>query len=133
MALLAASNIGEALVNTVVGLVTVFAILIFLIFVISLFRYVNEWQLGREEVERRKAEEEAEKARASAPRPVMPKAPAAPAAAAPAVPSGPGTMENSVVSIADEVEGPVAAVILAAVAETCGGSFKVTSIRKSKD
>ncbi len=118
MSLLAASGIGEAIQNTVVGLVTVFVVLAFLVFVISLFKYVNKWQTGKENAAK------AQKA-AAAP------APAAPAPVAPAKPAGPGTMASSRVNIADEVDGTVAAVILAAVAEECGGNFKVTSIRKS--
>jgi hypothetical protein len=41
-------------------------------------------------------------------------------------------MAKQTVSFEDEVEGPVAAVILAAVAQVCGGNFKVTSIKKHK-
>ena len=119
MTFLPASNIGEAIGNTIVGLGTVFVILIFLIFVISLFKYVNKFAMSREAA-----------AKAAAPAPKA--APKAAAPAAPAVPVGPGTMANAKVNIADEVEGPIAAVILAAVAETCGGNFKVTSIKKSK-
>lgn len=110
----------EGLMNMIVGLGTVFFILIFLTFVISLFKYVNK-------LERPKTPEKPVEAPASAP------APAAPAATpAPAVPAGPGAMGNAKVAIADEVEGPVAAAILAAVADTCGGNFQVTSIKKSK-
>lgn len=106
----------EGLMNMVVGLGTVFIVLIFLTFVISLFRYVNK-------LERPKAQEKPVAAPVSAP---------APAAAPAAAPVGPGTMGSAKVSIADEVEGPVAAAILAAVADTCGGEFQVTSIKKSK-
>ena len=103
------ANIAEGLKNMVVGLGVVFVVLIFLMFVISLFKFVNMLDKPKE------------------------KAPAAaPAPARAAVPAGPGTMANASVSIADEVEGPVAAAILAAVAEECGGNFKVTSIKKSK-
>ena len=103
------ANIAEGLKNMVVGLGVVFVVLIFLMFVISLFKFVNKLDKPKE------------------------KAPAAaPAPARAAVPAGPGTMANASVSIADEVEGPVAAAVLAAVAEECGGNFKVTSIKKSK-
>ena len=109
------ANIAEGLKNMVVGLGVVFVVLIFLMFVISLFKFVN------------KLDKPKEKAPAAAP---------APAAAAPVVraaaPAGPGTMANASVSVEDEVEGPVAAAILAAVAEECGGNFKVKSIKKSK-
>ena len=104
------ANIAEGLKNMVVGLGVVFVVLIFLMFVISLFKFVN------------KLDKPKEKAPAAA----------APAPARAAVPAGPGTMANASVSIADEVEGPVAAAVLAAVAEECGGNFKVTSIKKSK-
>ena len=107
----------EGLMNMIVGLGTVFIVLIFLTFVISLFKYVNK-------LERAKAPEKPVETPASAPAPA--------AAPAPAVPAGPGTMGNAKVAIADEVEGPVAAAILAAVADTCGGDFQVTSIQKSK-
>lgn len=123
MTLLAATNMGEAISNTIVGLGTVFVILAFLIFVISLFKYVNKWEMSRQA-----AKKAAAPARKAAPAP----APAPVAAPAPAVPVGPGTMASAKVSISDEVEGPVAAAILAAVAETCGGSFRVISIKKSK-
>ena len=118
MTFLPATNLGVAIGNTIVGLGTVFTILAFLILVISLFKYVNKFAM---------AQEAAAKAAAPAPAPK-----AAPAPAAPAVPVGPGTMANAAVNFGDEVEGPIAAVILAAVAETCGGNFKVTSIKKSK-
>ncbi len=112
----------EGLMNMVVGMGTVFVVLIFLTFVISLFKHVNR-------MERSVLKEKTVEAPANAPAP----APAAvPAAPAPAVPAGPGTMEPAKIHIADEVEGPVAAAILAAVADTCGGNFKVTSIQKSK-
>jgi len=45
----------------------------------------------------------------------------------------PGTMERAKVNVIDEVEGQIAAVILAALAEECGGSFTVISIEKSKN
>ena len=107
----------EGLMNMAVGLGTVFVVLIFLTFVISLFKFVNKF-------DKPKAKETvAAPANAPAPAPVQ---------AAPAAPAGPGTMANAQVAVADEVEGPVAAAILAAVAETCGGNFQVTSIKKSK-
>ncbi|MCD8330084.1 MAG: OadG family protein [Lachnospiraceae bacterium] len=124
MTLLAASNIAEAVTNAVVGLGTVFVILAFLILIISLFKYVNQWDMNRQA--KAQAKEEAKKPAAPA---VAPAAAPAPAVAAPV---GPGTMASAKVTISDEVEGPVAAAILAAVAETCGGNFKVTSIKKSK-
>ena len=135
MTFLAASNLAtaaadtslgeamqEGLMNMVVGLGTVFVVLIFLTFVISLFKFVNK-------MERSMAKEQPVKAPAAAPAPAKAPLPVAPA---PAAPAGPGTMESAMVSVADEVEGPVAAAILAAVADTCGGRFKVTSIKKSK-
>lgn len=127
MSFLAAAGIGEALQNTVVGLVTVFAVLAFLVFIISLFKYVNRWETKKEKAA--KAEQAAAAPAQAAP--AAAPAAAAPAPAAPARPAGPGTMANSKVHIADEVDGTVAAVILAAVAEECGGNFKVTSIKKS--
>lgn len=108
------ANIAEGLKNMVVGLGVVFAVLIFLMFVISLFKFINKLDKPKEE-----------------PKKAAP-APAAAAPAKPAVPAGPGTMANASVSIEDEVEGPVAAAILAAVAECCGGNFTVKSIKKSK-
>ena len=107
--------VADGLMNMVVGLGVVFIVLIFLSFVISLFKYINK-------LDKPKAKTEPVVAPVGAPAP-------SPAAA---VPAGPGTMANAKVAIADEVEGPVAAVILAAVAESCGGNFKVTSIKKSK-
>ncbi len=131
MTFLTASNVSlaeamqEGAMNMVVGMVTVFAVLIFLTFVISLFKYVNRMERS---VTKNTPVEVSENAPAPA------KAPAPVKAAAPvqAAPAGPGTMESARVLVADEVEGPVAAAILAAVADTCGGNFKVTSIKKSK-
>lgn len=107
-------TIAKGLQDTLVGLGVVFCALIFLSFVISLFKHVGKFG----------------KTKAPEAKPAAP-APAAPVPA-PAVAAGPGTMVNAKVQVADEVEGPVAAAILAAVAETCGGDFSVTSIKKSK-
>jgi len=52
--------------------------------------------------------------------------------AAPAAGMGPGTMEKAMVNVVDEVDSQIAAVILAALADICGGSFTVKSIKKSK-
>lgn len=109
------ANIAEGLKNMVVGLGVVFAVLIFLMLVISAFKFINKLDKPKEE-----------------PRKAAPAPAAAAPAAAPAVPVGPGTMASAAVSIEDEVEGPVAAAILAAVAECCGGNFTVKSIKKSK-
>ena len=116
MTILAAS-IGSVLMegfqNMVIGLGVVFAVLIFLSLVIYCFKFINKFDKPKAEPEK--------------------KAAPAPKAAAPvAAPAGPGTMAAADVSIEDEVEGPVAAVILAAVAENCGGNFVVKSIKKSK-
>ena len=109
-------TIAKGLQDTLVGLGVVFCALIFLSFVISLFKHIGKFG----------------KTKAPEAKPAAP-APAAPAAPAPAVAAaGPGTMVNAKVQVAEEVEGPVAAAILAAVAETCGGDFSVTSIKKSK-
>ena len=121
MTFLAATSLATAFQNMVVGLGTVFLVLAFLILVISLFKFVNQWDANRQKAAAAK----------QAPAPAPAAAPAAPAAV-PAAPKGPGKMAQAKVSFGDEVEGPVAAVILAAVAEACGGSFKVTSIKKSK-
>ena len=135
MTFLAATNAAEegegivfAFQNMVVGLGTVFLVLAFLILVISAFKFVNEFGDMKEAYAQVRAARNGS-------------APAAPAAAAPvksapavapAVPAGPGSMASAQVNFADEVEGPVAAAIMAAVAEHCGGNFKVTSIKKSK-
>ena len=108
-------TIGKGLQDTLVGLGVVFCALIFLSFVISLFKHVGRFN----------------KTKAPEAKPAAP-APAAPVPAMAVAAAGPGTMVNAKVQVADEVEGPVAAAILAAVAETCGGDFSVTSIKKSK-
>jgi|GEM_PF-853318 len=108
-------TIGKGLQDTLVGLGVVFCALIFLSFVISLFKHIGKFG----------------KTKAPEAKPAAP-APAAPVAPAPVVAAGPGTMVNAKVQVAEEVEGPVAAAILAAVAENCGGDFSVTSIKKSK-
>jgi len=106
-------TIAKGLQDTLVGLGVVFCALIFLSFVISLFKHIGKF-----------GKTKAPEAKPAAPAPAAP----APAVAA----AGPGTMVNAKVQVAEEVEGPVAAAILAAVAETCGGDFSVTSIKKSK-
>ena len=108
-------TIGKGLQDTLVGLGVVFCALIFLSFVISLFKHVGRFN----------------KTKAPEAKPAAP-APAAPVPAMAVAAAGPGTMVNAKVQVAEEVEGPVAAAILAAVAETCGGDFSVTSIKKSK-
>ncbi|MBR3165897.1 MAG: OadG family protein [Lachnospiraceae bacterium] len=119
--LAAATNLAEAFQNTIVGLGTVFLVLAFLILVISSFKLVNQWDANRQA-------KNAKETKAAAPAPAA----AAPAAApAPVVPAGPGRMSTGSVNFADEVEGPVAAAILAAVAEELGGNFRVTSIKKA--
>ncbi len=124
---------GEGIVfafqNMVVGLGTVFLVLAFLIFVISSFKYVNELTDVKEALQQVRA---AKKGTAPAAAQVPVKAAAPAAQPVPALPAGPGTMAAAPVNFADEVEGPVAAVIMAAVAEHLGGNFKVTSIKKSK-
>ena len=119
MAFMSASvseNIAEGILNMVAGLIIVFGVLIFLSLIISAFGIIN------------KLVDKPQAAAAPAPAP----APAAVKSAPVAVPVGPGTMAKEKVAVEDEVEGPVAAAILAAVAQTCGGNFKVTSIRKHK-
>lgn len=110
------SNIMSGLQNMIVGLLVVFVVLVFLSLVISCFKFVNKLEKPKEQPAAKK-----------------PAAPAPAAAPVPApVPVGPGTMAASSVTFTDEVESSVAAVILAAVAETCGGNFTVKSIKKSK-
>jgi len=104
--LVAASDIsiGEALGNMVVGLGVVFAALLFLCGIISLFKYVSKLDKSS--------------AKAPAKAPVKAAAPAAPVKAAPAPEKAAG------------VDGAIVAVILAAVAEKCGPNAQVTSIQK---
>ena len=96
-------SVGEALGNMVVGLGVVFAALLFLSGIISLFKYVSKWDKSS--------------AKAPAKAPVK-------AAAAPAVKAAPKKEEG--------IDGPVLAAILAAVAEKCGPNARITSIQKSK-
>ena len=101
----AASDIsfGEALSNMVVGLGVVFLALLFLSGIISLFKFIGKG--GKNAVKEAPA-----KAAVKA-------APAAPAVAAPKE---------------DAIDGAVIAAILAAVAQKCGPSARVTSIEKAK-
>ena len=132
MTFLAATNsLAFAFQNMIVGLGTVFLVLAFLILVIALFKYVNEWDDVKEAINQVRAAKNGEPIPVRTAPAAQTRA-AAPVAAAPAVPAGPGTMASAKVSFDDEIEGPVAAVIMAAVAEHCGGNFKVTSIKKSK-
>ena len=96
-------SIGEALGNMVVGLGVVFAALLFLCGIISLFKFISKW------------DKSAAKAPAKAP---VKAAPAAPAKAPQADPNA--------------IDGTTLAVILAAVAEKCGPNARITSIQKSK-
>lgn len=100
-----AGNMSGAAVNTIMGIGTVFAVLVFLILVISLFKYVNK--IGTKKA--------APKAAAQAPK------------AAPAPAAAPVVEENLV----DDLE--LVAVIAAAIAaaeNTSTDSFVVRSIRK---
>ena len=124
------SGIGFAFQNMIVGLGTVFLVLAFLILVIYSFKYLDALDDVKEAL-RQVRDARSGKAAPAAEKAAVRSAAPAPAAAAPA-PAGPGTMAAGQVNFADEVEGPVAAVIMAAVAEHFGGNFKVTSIKKSK-
>ena len=108
MAFLAASTItmGEAVGNTLVGFGVVFVTLLFLSGVISLLK-----PLG-------KLDKSAQKKEAA---PAKPAAKTPAASSAPAKPAGIGGEDPAVV-----------AVILAAVAATCGPQAKVTSIQRSR-
>ena len=130
--LAATNNLAFAFQNMIVGLGTVFLVLAFLILVISLFKYVNEWDDVKAAINQVRAAKNGEPLPAKAAPAAQTRAAAPAPAAAPAVPAGPGSMASAKVSFDDEIEGPVAAVIMAAVAEHCGGNFKVTSIKKSK-
>ncbi len=112
--------VSQGLTNMLVGLFVVFAVLTFLTLIISAFKLLDK--VGT-------AEEQAPKAApAAAPAPGV----ATAANFSAPVPAGPGTMTSAKVSFGDEIDGETAAVILAAVAQECGGNFKVTSIKKSK-
>ena len=100
-----AGNMRGAGINTVMGVGTVFAVLVFLIFVISLFKYVN--LIGAKKDEK--------------------PAPAPKVAPAPAPKAAPAAEENLV----DDLE--LVAVISAAIAaseNTSTDSFVVRSIKK---
>ena len=97
-------SIGEALGNMVVGLGVVFAALLFLCGIISLFKFISKWDK-------------------SAAKAAPAKAPVKAAQAAPAVAPAPKKEEG--------IDGAVLAVILAAVAEKCGPNARITSIQKS--
>ena len=112
--------VSQGLTNMLAGLFVVFAVLTFLTLIISAFRLLNK--VGTAEEQPPKA------APAAAPAPGV----ATAANFSAPVSAGPGTMANAKVSFGDEIDGETAAVILAAVAQECGGNFKVTSIKKSK-
>ena len=98
----------EGLKNMLVGLAVVFCILILLSLIIYCFKFLGN--IGAKD-----AAGEAPKAPKSAP--------------APKKAQGPGTMKETELD-AEGVSPEVSAVILGAVAEECGGDFKVTSIKK---
>ena len=103
-----AQNMEKAAMNTVMGLGTVFVILIFLIFVISLFKYIPGLVEGKK--------------KESTP---------APAAAAPAPVAAP-VAEPAVENVTDDGEliAVIAAAIAASEGKTSTDGFVVRSIRK---
>ena len=118
--LAAESNLlGEGFSNMLVGLFVVFSVLVFLSIIIWAFKFLGGAGAGKAS-----AQAAAVKAPAGAPAPAVKNFVAAPV--------GPGTMAKAQVHIEDEIDGAVAAAILAAIAQECGGNFKVTSIKKSK-
>ncbi len=117
--LAAESLLAEGFSNMLVGLFVVFSVLVFLSIIIWAFKFLGGAGAGKAA-----AQAAAVKAPASAPAPAV--------KSFAATPVGPGTMARSEVNFADEVDGVTAAVILAAIAQECGGNFKVTSIKKSK-
>ena len=104
--------ITEGFTNMLIGLTVVFSVLILLCLIIWAFKLISRAGGGETPAQ---------------------KAPAAPAAApAPAAPAAkvPGTMAETELNIDGSVDGDTAAVILGAIAQECGGNFKVTSIKK---
>ena len=104
-----AQNMEKAAMNTVMGLGTVFVILVFLIFVISLFKYIPGLVEGKK--------------KESAP---------APAAAAPAPVVAAPVAEPAVEDVTDDGEliAVIAAAIAASEGKTSTDGFVVRSIRK---
>lgn len=120
MVFMAAENLlAEGFSNMLVGLFVVFSILIFLSIIIWAFKFLGGAGAGKAS-----AQAAAVKAPVNAPSPAVREFVA--------VPVGPGTMAKSDVNIEDEIDGAVAAAILGAIAQECGGNFKVVSIKKSK-
>ena len=117
--LAAESLLAEGFSNMLVGLFVVFSVLAFLSIIIWAFKFLGGAGAGKAS-----AQAAAVKAPASAPAPAVKNLVAAPV--------GPGTMAKAQVHIEDEIDGAVAAAILGAIAQECGGNFKVTSIKKSK-
>ena len=114
------ATIGEQLLdgvsNMIVGLGVVFAVLILLCVIIWAFRFIGK-------LDKSSAADAAPAAPKKAPVPA-----AAPAAAAPKTP---GKMAEGGVEL-EGVDADTAAAVLGAVAQECGGSFKVKSIKKSE-
>ena len=105
-------KLSQAGVNLLVGMGTVFAVLIFLTWVISLFKYVN------------KAQEKLEQKKSSA---VMTETAAKkPAAAAPAAKAAPAAPDNS-----NEIQAVIAAAIAAYEAE-CGSFVKQPALNNGR-
>ena len=117
--LAAESSLAKGFSNMLVGLFVVFAVLIFLSIIIWAFKF-----LGGAGASKTAAQAAAVKAPAGAPAPAV--------KAFVPVPAGPGTMARADVNIEDEIDGATAAAILGAIAQECGGNFRVTSIKKSK-
>ncbi len=107
----------QALENFILGIVIVFAVLLFLTFIISLFRFVNP-----DERKKKKAQKEAEQAGELLP---------AGGVGAQAGAKFGSASETSVVSDDPEIIAVMAAAVAAAEAEGNGSGYVVRSIRKT--
>lgn len=99
-------NMGRAAVHTLIGMGTVFIVLIFISLVIGCFKYINEWEKGRN-------------AKA---------APAMPAPAPAPVPAAPAVLEEE--ELTDDLE--LVAVITAAIAASMNTSSDGLVVRSIK-
>lgn len=129
-----AEKMSKAAMNTLIGMGVVFLVLIFISWLISLFKYINRFEAKYKEAEAKKAAQAAKPAapaRAPAPVQTAASAPAPVQQAAPAaVPAHPAVFEAEDVSDDMELISVIAAAIAAAEGKTAANGLVVRSVKR---
>lgn len=129
-----AEKMSKAAMNTLIGMGVVFLVLIFISWLISLFKYINRFEAKYKEAEAKKAAQAAKPAapaRAPAPVRTAASAPAPVQQAAPtAVPAHPAVFEAEDVSDDMELISVIAAAIAAAEGKTAANGLVVRSVKR---